>query len=94
MPKTVNCVKLGHEAKGLARAPYPGELGERILNNVSQQAWSEWLAHQTMLINENHLSPRKAETRKYLETQMVKYLFEGGADQVDGYVDPDAKPAN
>jgi len=57
MTRTVQCVLLGEEAEGLDYAPFPGELGERILANVSKQAWQRWLAHQTMLINENRLTP-------------------------------------
>jgi len=86
MSQTVHCVFLGHDAPGLERQPYPGELGERIFSEISKQAWQSWLAHQTMLINENRLSPRKAQDRKFLETEMRKYLFEGGAEKPAGFV--------
>ena len=57
MGRTVQCVKLGKVADGLKVQPYPGPLGKRIFENVSQEAWNMWLAHQTMLINEYRLSP-------------------------------------
>lgn len=85
----VHCVKLDREAEGLAFAPWPGELGKRIYESVSKQAWSEWLAHQTMLINENRLSPLDASTRAFLSVEMEKYFFQGGAEAPAGYVPPD-----
>lgn len=88
MSRTVQCVKLGREAEGLERQPYPGALGQRIFDNVSKQAWADWLKHQTMLINENRLSPVNPKHRQYLEEQMEKYFFGEGADQVSGYVPP------
>jgi Fe-S cluster biosynthesis and repair protein YggX len=84
----VNCVKLGREAEGLDRAPYPGELGQRIFENVSKPAWADWLKHQTMLINENRLSPMDPKARKFLEEQMEQYFFGGGAAMPEGYVPP------
>ena len=87
---TVHCVYLGKEAEALARAPYPGELGQRILENISQEAWQQWLAHQTMLINEKRLTPINPEHRKYLESQMEAFLFEGKGDAVEGYVPPES----
>lgn len=86
MSNTVFCAKLGREAPALERAPYPGDLGQRILHEISAEAWQEWLTHQTMLINENRLSPRKAEHRKFLENEMQKYLFEGGAEKPQGFI--------
>jgi len=84
----VQCVKLKREAEGLDRVPYPGALGQRIFENVSKQAWADWLKHQTMLINENRLSPVNPKHRQYLEEQMEKYFFGDGADTVAGYVPP------
>ena len=92
MADMVNCVVLKRQAEGLDRAPYPGLLGERILAEVSREAWQTWLAHQTMLINEHRLSPRKSEDRKYLEAEMQKYLFEGGAAKPSGFI-PVSKPS-
>lgn len=88
MTRMVHCVKLGQEAEGLPRQPYPGELGKRVLENVSKQAWADWLKHQTMLINENRLSPMDPKARKFLEEQMEKYFFGEGAAMPEGYVPP------
>ena len=88
MTRMVNCRKLGHQAEGLERQPYPGELGKRVLENVSKQAWGDWLKHQTMLINENRLSPMDPKARKFLEEQMEKYFFGEGAVMPEGYVPP------
>lgn len=79
MTRMVNCVKLGREAEGLPRAPYPGELGKRILEQVSREAWTGWLKHQTMLINEYRLTPIEAKDRKFLEGEMEKYFFGEGS---------------
>ena len=86
MTRTVNCVVLKTEAEGLERAPYPGELGERIYENVSKQAWQQWLGHQTMLINENRLTPFEPASRKFLEKEMEKFFFGGGSAKPQGYV--------
>jgi Fe-S cluster biosynthesis and repair protein YggX len=82
----VNCVLLKVEAEGLDYAPYPGELGQRIYENVSRQAWQQWLAHQTMLINEYRLTPIEPEARKFLEGEMEKFFFGEGATRPEGYV--------
>ncbi|HID46565.1 MAG TPA: oxidative damage protection protein [Chromatiaceae bacterium] len=79
MNRMVNCIKLGKEAEGLDRAPYPGELGQRIFENVSKEAWQGWLQHQTMLLNEHRLSPINPKDRKFLEEEMEKYFFGGGS---------------
>lgn len=81
MNRTVQCVLLDQELEGLDYAPYPGDLGVRIYNNVSKQAWQQWLAHQTMLINEYRLSPIEPQARKYLEGEMEKFFFGGGSDK-------------
>jgi Fe-S cluster biosynthesis and repair protein YggX len=91
MSRTVNCVKLNTEAEGLDYPPYPGALGQRIFEQVSKQAWQQWLAHQTMLINENRISPRDPEARKFLESEMEKYFFGEGSEKPAGYVAPEAK---
>ena len=90
MTRMVNCVRLGREAEGLAYAPWPGELGRRVYESVSKQAWSEWIARQTMLINENRLSPLDPKHRAFLETEMRKFLFEGCSEAPAGYVPPPA----
>ncbi len=86
MARTVKCIKLGKAADGLDFAPYPGELGRRIYENVSKEAWQQWLRHQTMLINENRLTLADPHARKYLAEQMEKHFFGDGADAASGYV--------
>ncbi|KYC29326.1 putative Fe(2+)-trafficking protein [Sterolibacterium denitrificans] len=88
MTRMVNCIKLGREAPGLDFPPVPGELGKRIFENVSKEAWQQWVKLQTMLINENRLSLVDANARKYLAEQLEKHFFGNGADQVTGYVAP------
>ena len=85
MSRTVNCVKTGIETEGLDFAPWPGELGMRVFETVGKAAWADWLAHQTMLINENRLSPLDPKHRAYLQEEMQKFLFEGGAEKPEGY---------
>ncbi|HEY5666475.1 MAG TPA: oxidative damage protection protein [Gammaproteobacteria bacterium] len=80
MSRTVNCVLLGVEAEGLVKPPYPGELGQRIFENVSKQAWQRWLGHQTMLINEYRLSPIEPRARQFLEQEMEKFFFGDGSE--------------
>ena len=89
MSRTVFCAKLQREAEGMAYAPYPGELGKRIFDHVSKEAWTQWLAHQTMLINENRLSPLDPKARKFLQDEMEKYLFGAGSEAPAGYVAPE-----
>ena len=88
MARTVKCIKLGTEAEGLDRAPYPGELGQRIYENVSKQAWQGWLQHQTRLINEYRLALADAKARKFLAEEMEKYFFGGGELAQTSYVPP------
>ena len=89
MSRTVKCVLLGEEAEGLDYLPYPGELGQRIYDNVSKQAWQRWLAHQTMLINEYRLTPIEPKARKFLEEEMEKFFFGQGSAAPEGYVAPE-----
>jgi len=86
MSRTVNCIMLKKEAEGLDFAPYPGELGKRIYENVSKEAWRRWLGHQTMLINEYRLTPIEPEARKFLEKEMEKYFFGEGSAAPEQYV--------
>ena len=89
MTRMVNCVKLGREAEGLAFQPVPGELGKKIFENVSKEAWAGWQRHQTMLINENRLNLADAQARSYLMEQMERYFSGGGnVDAAAGYVPP------
>lgn len=89
MTRTVHCIKLDTEAEGLDRQPYPGDLGKRIFEQVSKQAWSDWLAHQVMLINENRLTPIDPRHRQFLEQEMEKFFFGKGSEKPAGYVAPD-----
>ncbi len=84
MVRTVHCVKLGREADGLDIPPYPGELGKKIYEGVSKEAWRMWLSHQTILINENRLSSVDPDARKYLEQQMEAFFFGEGAEMPGG----------
>lgn len=88
MARTVHCIKLGIDADGLDFPPVPGEMGKKIFENVSKEAWGAWQKHQTMLVNENRLNLADARARKYLMTQMEKYFFGEGVDQPQGYVPP------
>lgn len=89
MSRTVQCVLLGREAEGLDRPPYPGELGQRIYEQVSKEAWRQWLGHQTMLINEYRLVVIEPEARKFLREQMEQYFFGDGGDKPEGYIPPE-----
>jgi len=86
MTRTVHCVKLGKEAEGLKFPPYPGELGKKIYDSVSAEGWKLWLAHQTMLINENRLALMDPKARKFLEMEMEKFFFGSGSAAPAGYV--------
>ena len=90
MARMVNCIKLNKEAEGLDFAPLPGELGKKIWQEVSKEAWATWLKQQTMLVNENRLSLADPSARKYLTEQTEKYFFGNGADTASGYVPPKA----
>ena len=85
MSRTVFCQKEQRDTEGLDFVPYPGELGQRIFNGIGKSAWAAWLAHQTMLINENRLSPRNPEHRAFLEKELEKFLFGGGAEKPAGF---------
>ncbi|MDH3400845.1 MAG: oxidative damage protection protein [Chromatiales bacterium] len=85
MARMVKCVLLGREAEGLDWVPYPGELGKRLYDNVSKEAWQRWLAHQTMLINEYRLTPIEPKARKFLEEEMEKFFFFGGSTKPEGF---------
>ena len=84
--RIVHCIILDKDLPGLLFQTYPGDLGKRIYDNVSQDAWKDWMAHQTLLINENRLSPMNPEHRKLIEAEMEKYFFGGGAEKPKGYV--------
>jgi Fe-S cluster biosynthesis and repair protein YggX len=89
MSRKVHCVKLNKEADGLNAVTYPGELGKRIYEQVSQEAWKMWLGHQTMLINEYRLTPIEPKAREFLEEEMEKFFFGGGSEKPKDFVDPE-----
>ncbi len=89
MARMVHCARQGEQAEGLDYVPYPGELGQRIYDQISKQAWQEWVQHQTMLINEYRLTPVDPKARKFLEEEMEKFLFQGGAEKPADYVAPE-----
>ncbi len=89
MGRTVFCQRLQKEADGLDFQLYPGEVGKRIFDNISKQAFSEWQKKQTMLINEHKLNMMDAKAREFLEGQMVAYLFEGKEPDIEGYTPPE-----
>ncbi len=89
MARTVFCRKLKQELPGLDMPPFPGPKGEEIFNNVSKQAWSEWMAHQTTLINEMRLNMMDLTARTYLAEQREKFFDGEQVDQAEGYVPPE-----
>jgi len=91
MTRMVQCVKLEKEAEGLEYLPYPGELGQKIYDNVSQEGWQMWVGHQTMLMNEYRLTPVDPKARKFLEEEMEKFFFGEGSEVPKEFVNPDAK---
>jgi len=86
--RLVQCVLLKREAPGLDRAPYPGELGQRIYENVSKEAWARWITHQTMLLNEYRLTPVEPKARKFLVAEMEKFFFGTGSKAPEGFSAP------
>ena len=88
MVRMVQCVKFRREAEGLDFPPYPGELGKRIFEKVSREAWADWIKHQTMLVNENRLNLSDIKARKYLAERMEAHFFGAGAEDPIGYVPP------
>ena len=86
MTRMVYCVLLKREAEGLERLTYPGDLGQRIFDNVSKEGWQKWVGHQTILMNEYRLSPINPKDRKFLEEEMDKFFFGEGASAVDNFV--------
>jgi len=88
MSRMVQCVKLGRQAEGLTRQPWPGELGQRIYDSVSRDAWQGWLGHQTMLINEYRLNALDPNARSFLAEEMEKYFFGEGVEKPADFVEP------
>jgi len=75
MSHPIFCVKLQKTAEGLPRPPFPGALGDKIYQHISQEAWKLWQGQQTILINENRLSLVNAKDREFLKTEMNRFLF-------------------
>ncbi|MCG8533687.1 MAG: oxidative damage protection protein [Pseudomonadales bacterium] len=88
MSRTVHCKKYQKEMEGLDKPPYPGPKGQDIFDNVSKQAWLEWLKHQTMLINEKHLNLLEPDTQTFLQGELDKFLSGEDYEQPEGYVPP------
>ncbi|MCH9699442.1 MAG: oxidative damage protection protein [Gammaproteobacteria bacterium] len=89
MTRMIDCLKLGIQAEGLEEPPFPGQKGMEIFENISRQAWQQWLEHQTMVINENRLTPFEPEAKRMLETERDKFLFGEGVDKPEGYKPPE-----
>jgi len=89
--RMVHCVKFGRELPGLERAPWKGELGKRVYENVSKDAWKLWLEHSKMIMNEYRLNPLDPNSQKIMEEQMEQFFFGEGAKLPEGYVPPKAK---
>jgi Fe-S cluster biosynthesis and repair protein YggX len=90
MSRIVNCLKLKKELPGLDLPPYPGDMGTRIWQEISKEAWQNWMDVQTRLVNENRLNLADARARQYLARQMESHFFGEGADAAQGYVPPTA----
>lgn len=91
MTRMVQCTFLGKEAEGLDRAPWPGELGQRIYDHICKEAWQQWQRHQTMLMNEYRLNAIDPNARQFLAGEMEKFLFGEGSAKPDGYVESEAE---
>ena len=91
MSHTVFCQKLKKEAEALDYAPYPGDLGQQIVENISKAAWEAWINHQTMLINEYRLNLTDSDSRAFLITEMQKFLFGSGSEKPKAYMPPEDK---
>ncbi len=85
MTRMIHCVKLNKEAEGLSKQPIPGEIGKKVYETISAEAWQMWIQHQTMLINEYRLSMLEAKSRTFLMQEMEKFLFGDGSDKPSGY---------
>ncbi len=88
MSRTVQCIKLGHEAEGLAKPPIKGPLGERVFACVSKEAWRMWLEHSKMLINEYRLDLISEAGQRVWMTELEKYFFGPGSEAPKEFVAP------
>ncbi|ARN73612.1 oxidative damage protection protein [Oceanicoccus sagamiensis] len=91
MSRTVFCKKYQQDLEGLNTPPYPGAKGQEIFDTISKKAWEEWLAHQTMLINERQLNMIDAKDRQFLQEQMDKFMAGEDYAKADGYVPEENK---
>lgn len=89
MPRTVFCRKYNKEMQGLDVPPFPGPKGQEVFENISKQAWDDWMKHQTMLINEMHLNMMDMTNRTYLNEQRDKFFAGDDFDRAEGYVPPE-----
>jgi Fe-S cluster biosynthesis and repair protein YggX len=90
----VQCAKLNKEAEGLDRQPYPNELGKRIFENISKEAWKAWVGHSTMLVNEYRIDVMSASGRDFLLKECEKYFFGEGSEAPKEFVAVDANPGD
>jgi Fe-S cluster biosynthesis and repair protein YggX len=89
--RMVHCVKFGKDLPGLDRVPWKGELGQRVYDNVSKDAWKLWIEHSKMIMNEYRLNPLDPNSQKIMGEQMEQFFFGAGAQLPEGYVAPKAK---
>ena len=89
--RTVKCVKFGRTMEGLDRVPWKGEIGQRVFDNVSKEAWKMWIEHSKMIMNEYRLNPLDPQSQKIMEEQMEQFFFGEGAKLPEGYIPPKAK---
>ena len=90
-PRQVHCVKLQRDLPGLSEPPFDGHpLGQRIYENVSQEAWKQWVEHMKMLMNEYRLNLGNPEAQEFVLGQMEKYFFGEGSDLPKEFVAPPA----
>jgi Fe-S cluster biosynthesis and repair protein YggX len=93
MARIVKCVKLGRELPGLDKPPFPGELGQRIYENVSKQAYDMWPAQSTLIINHYGLNMADPEARKLLREQMEEFFFGEQAKMPEGWIPEEEEEA-
>ena len=87
MTQLILCKKLQKELPAMSKAPFPGDLGQQLLSEISEMAWQMWLGHQSMLINEYRLNLIDPQARSFLRQEMQKFFYEGGSQLPPGYQD-------
>jgi Fe-S cluster biosynthesis and repair protein YggX len=88
MARMVQCIKLGKELEGLDKPPIKGELGQRVFENVSKEAWKMWVEHSTMIVNEYRLELGTPHATKVWLTELERFFFGEGSSKPEGYVAP------